>query len=149
MSLLNLLLILFMQAPPAAEKVVVGLNDGRQLVMENPNFKGFIQGNSGEAVLAYRQQKLHGQIPLKAISRIDFVEYRRGRPFVLALTLKDGQKLEVQSQRHNFLMVRGNTTIGIVTIKHPDPASDVLRLSTTRPDRKNDLTIQYLEFPAS
>jgi len=45
--------------------------------------------------------------------------------------------------------VRGKTNFGIVTIKHPDPLSAPLRLSTRSANRKNDLTIQYLEFPTS
>jgi len=45
--------------------------------------------------------------------------------------------------------VRGKTDFGIVTIKHPDPLSVPLRITTRSPNRKNNLTIQYLEFPTS
>jgi hypothetical protein len=149
MWLMNLFLVLLVQAPPATEKVVVGLTDGQQVVMENADFVGLIQGHGGEAVLAYRQQKLHGQIPVKDISRIDFVEYRKGQPFALTLTLKNGQKLEVESQRQQFVVVKGRTNIGVVTIKHPDPTITPLRVTSQKVNRKKDLTIQYLEFPAS
>jgi hypothetical protein len=46
-------------------------------------------------------------------------------------------------------MIRGKTDFGTVTIKHPDPLSTALRITNRSPDRKNDVTIQYLEFPAS
>ena len=148
MQLLNLFLVFLMQTQPPADRVVVGLLGGREIVLENPDFSGFIQGHNGDALLTYRQDKLHGQIPVKNISRIDFTEYIKGEPFFLRLTLKDGQKLDVLSQRQPFVIVRGNSSIGVVTVKHPDPAAGVLRLTTHPTSRAKDLTIQYLEFPA-
>jgi len=144
---LNAFLIFWLQTPGAA--VVVGLDDGQKLVVENPEFSGFIEGRSREAVLAYRKEKFHGEIPLNTIQRIYFGKYKKGKPFPLTVTLKNGQKLEVQSERRDFVAVKGKTDFGIVTIKHPDPLSSPLKLSTKKPNRKDDLTIQYLEFPAS
>jgi hypothetical protein len=133
---------------PLADRVIVGLVDGRQLTVESPEFAGFIHGHGSEALLAYRQQTLHGQLEAKSIARIDFGEYRRNRPFELTVTLKNGQKLEVESERQNYVMLTGKADIGTVTIKHPDPINAPVKLSTRKPDRKHDLTIQYLEFPA-
>jgi len=145
--ILSTFLMLWLQSP--ASTVVVGLEDGQKLVVENPEFSGFIQGLGAQAVLMYRQEKFHGQMPLNTVSRIDFGKYKRGAPFPLLVTLKNGMKLEVQSERRYFVTVRGKTDFGIVTIKHPDPLSAPLRLSTRSANRKNDLTIQYLEFPTS
>ena len=145
--ILNAFLILWLQTPGAG--VVVGLDDGQKLVVENPEFSGFIEGRNRDAVLVYRQQKFHGQIPLNTVSRIDFGKYEKGKPFPLTVTLRNGQKLEVQPERTDFVLVKGKTDFGNVTIKHPDPLSAPLKLSTKKPNRKNDLTIQYLEFPAS
>src|SRR5436190_23934571 len=145
----NLLLILFLQAPAVSPKVVVGLIGGRQVVVENAEFSGFIRGHIADGVLTYRQEKLHGTISTSNISRIEFGQYRSGQPFVMTVMLKNGQTLEVAAERHNFVTVSGKTDIGNVTIKHPDPTSPKLRVSTHRPDRWKDLTIQYLEFPAS
>lgn len=148
MLMLNVFLLLFLfQAP--AQTVVVGLGDGRQLVLTNPEFTGFIEGRGGEAVLMYRQENFHGEMPLNTVSRIEFGEYKRGRPFPLVVTLRNGQKLEVQSERREFVMLKGKTDFGSVTIRHPDPLSSMVQLSTKKPNRKNDLTIQYLEFPTS
>jgi len=144
--ILNAFLMLWLQTPGA---VVVGLEDGQKLVVEDPEFSGFIEGRGDQAFLIYRQEKFHGQMPLNAVSRIDFGKYKRGESFPLTVTLKSGKKLEVQSERRYFVMVRGKTDFGNVTIKHPDPISAPLRLSTASPNRKNDLTIQYLEFPTS
>ncbi len=143
----GLMLLVWLQTPAAA--VVVGLEDGQQLVLENPEFFGFIQGSGDQALLTYRQETFHGQMPLNSISRIDFGKYKRGEPFPLIVTLKNGMKVEVQSERRSFVMVRGKTDFGIVTIKHPDPLSVPLRITTRSPNRKNNLTIQYLEFPTS
>jgi len=148
----NLLFGLFLQAPaqlPApvpVERVIVGLTDGQQVVIENPEFTGFIQGHSAEAILTYRRQNIHGQMSTRTISRIDFGRYQRERPFSLIVTLKDGQKVELEAERDNFLTLKGKTDLGTVLIKHPDPVSAPVRLSTKKPDRKNNLTIQYLEF---
>ena len=147
MIFLNLILLFGLQAP--AQTVVVGLNDGQQLVLQNPQFSGFIQNRDGGAVLMYRQAKFHGEVALGAVSRIDFGEYRKGRPLPLTLTLKNGQKIEVEAERQDFVLVKGTTDLGTVTIKHPDPLSAPVRLTTKRPNRQNDLTIQYLEFPGS
>src|SRR5947207_2263132 len=98
MFVLNLMLAFLFQAPapaPASQNVVVGLDGGKLLVLENPQFSGFIQGRNSDAVLTYRQRNLHGAIALRAISRIEFGAYRKGRPFELTVTLKNGQKLEV------------------------------------------------------
>lgn len=148
MMLSRLILIALFQAP-VTPAVIVALNDGQKLLVENPEFSGFIESRNGEPVLMYRQENFHGEITLSAISRIEFREYRRGRPFALSLTLRNGQKLEVQSERRNFVSVKGRTEFGNVTINHPDPPSSSLRPSTSKPNRKNDLTIQYLEFPGS
>jgi hypothetical protein len=149
MLVLNLFLGLLLQAPAPVEKVVVGLLDGREIVIENPEFSGFIQGRGNAAVLNYRQQKIHGRMQAKTISRIEFGPYRKEGPFVMTLMLKDGQKLLVESEWQDYLMLRGNTVLGPVMIKHPDPISPPLQMSTKKPDRQKDLTIRYLEFPAS
>src|SRR5439155_25492845 len=99
---------------------------------------------NADAVLKYRQEKLHGQMPTKAISKIEFGEYKRGQPIGLTITLRNGQKLEAQSEHRNFLMLNGKTDRGAITIKHPDPVSAPLRLSSKKPDRKKDLTIRFL-----
>lgn len=147
MVILNLLLILLLQAPAARNSVVVGLDDGQQLVVENPQFSGFIESRDGDAVLLYRQENFHGELSIKSVSRIEFGEYKRGQPFALTVTLKNGSKLEVQSERRDFVMVKGKTDIGAVTIKHPDPIASTIKISTRKTNRKGDLTIQYLEFP--
>jgi hypothetical protein len=149
MWILNLLLTLLLQAPSTSVKVVVGLIDGQQVVVENPEFSGFIQGRSTNAVLIYRHDKVHGEMPTATISKIEFGAYKRREPFAMTVTLKNGLKLDVQSERNNFVSLTGKTDIGMVTIKHPDPNSTWLRLSTKKPNRAKDLTIQYLEFPAS
>jgi len=147
--LLTLVLQAVSQAPPPVARIVVGLVDGKQLTIQDPQFTGFIQGRSMDAVLSYRQEKFHGRMPTATIGRIDFGAYSQNRPFALTVTLRNGQRLEVQSEHHNFVTLTGRTDTGTVTIKHPDPLSTPLRLSTKAPDRKKDLTIQYLEFPAS
>ena len=149
MLLVNFLLTLLLQTPAPANKVVVGFLDGEQVVVENPEFSGFIHGPIRDAVMTYRANNLHGQMPTNAIARIEFAKYQKGRPFTLTVTLRTGEKLEVLSERGNFLTLRGNTNYGTVIIKHPDPVSAPLKLTTKKPNRKNDLTIQYLEFPAS
>lgn len=146
---LSLFLALLVQTPAPSQKVIVGLDDGQKLVLENPEFSGFIEGRSGEAVLMYRQKNFHGEITMKTISRIDFGAYKKGKPFSLTVMLKNGQKIEVQSEHRDFVILKGQTDVGTVTIKHPDPIATPVKLTTKRPNRKNDLTIQYLEFPAS
>ncbi|HYR86980.1 MAG TPA: hypothetical protein VE422_23045 [Terriglobia bacterium] len=151
MFILNALLLLWLQVPAPAviPMVIVGLGDGQQLVLNSANFKGFIDGRDRDAVLMYRQENFHGEMPLNAISRIEFGRYRKGRPFPMTVTLRNGQTLEVEAERSDFVMVKGKTDFGSVTIKHPDPISAPVKIRTSRPDRKNDLTIQYLEFPSS
>jgi hypothetical protein len=144
-----LFLVLLLQAPAPAQRVVVGLTDGRQITVDNPEFAGFIQSRSRGTVLIYRQQNLHGLMPASNISRIEFGEYKKGKPFAMTVTLRDGQKVEVESERDDFITLRGRSELGPVLINHPDPVSAPLKVSTKSPDRKKDLTIQYLEFPAS
>jgi hypothetical protein len=149
---LGLIVALFVQPqvqPQAAVRVVVGLTNGQQVVIVNPQFSGFIHGRNADVVLRYRQEMLQGQMPSSTISRIDFGQYKRGEPFPMTVTLRNGQKLEVVSERQDFVTITGLTDVGVVTIKHPNPNSTPLRLSKNKADRKNDLTIQYLEFPAS
>ena len=148
LCLLAALLVQPQVPPPAAVRVVVGLTNGQQVVIVNPQFSGFIHGRNADVVLRYRQEKLQGQMPWSTISRIDFGQYRRSQPFPMTVTLRSGQKLEVVSDRQDFVTITGLTDVGVVTIKHPSPNSAPLRLSTNKVDRRNDLTIQYLEFPA-
>jgi hypothetical protein len=139
---------MLLQTPPPVPAVVVGLTDGRQVVLADPEFTGFMYGRSAQAVLTYRSDKIHGLLSVDAIARIDFGEYNKNEPFAMTITLKNGQKLQAWPERSNFLTVRGNNGTGTVLIKHPDPVATPLRLTGKRPNRKNDLTIQYLEFPA-
>jgi hypothetical protein len=89
-------------------------------------------------------------MPLKNVSRIDIGPYEKGRPYLLmTVTLRNGQVLELESARHAFVTVRGKTELGAVTINHPDPISAPVQLRTKPANRKKDLTIQYLEIPAS
>jgi hypothetical protein len=154
MFILNAFLLLWLQIPapavaPATPMVVVGFGDGQQLVLNSADFTGFIEGRNRDAVLIYRQENFHGEMPLSTVSKLEFGQYKRGKPFPITVTLKNGQKLEVQSERRDFMMVKGRTDFGSVTIKHPDPLSAPVKIRTKSPDRKKDLTIQYLEFPAS
>jgi hypothetical protein len=144
--LIHLLLMLLLQAP---QTVVVGLDDGMRVTVETPDFTGFIEGRGGDAVLLYHEKTFHGEMPLKTISRIEFGPYKKGKPFQLKVTLRNGDELDVESERRDFVTIRGKTDFGIVTIKHPDPQAVPLKLTTGRPDRKKSLTIQYLEFPPS
>jgi len=159
MLILNVLLMLLLQTPQAAppptvrpaagERVIVGLDDGAKVTLDNPEFSGFIDGRNGDAVLIYREQTFHGEIPVKTIARIEFGPYKKGKPFPLKITLRSGEQLDVESERRDFVQIRGKSDFGTVTIKHPDPISPPVRLSIGKPNRKKDLTIQYLEFPAS
>jgi hypothetical protein len=150
MLLLNLILFFGIQTPASAPapplRVVVGLVDGQRLVVEDPRFSGFIETNADNAQLKYRQDTFHGALDVKALSRVDFDEYRAGAPFLLTVTLKNGQKIQVQSEGPKFLMVKGRTDTGTVTIKHPDPIFSRVRITTKSPNRKRDLRITYLEF---
>src|SRR5262249_34776362 len=145
--ILNLLLVLLLQAlqvpqippppPPvsstASLTVVVGLNDGMRLTVQDPEFSGFIEGRSGDAVLMYRERDFHGDMPLKTVSRIEFGLYRRGKPFPLKVMLRNGEQLDVESERRDFMTLRGRTDFGIVTVRHPDPVSAPLRVTTRKP----------------
>jgi hypothetical protein len=144
--LFNVILFLGLQTPVPAQPVIVGLVDGQKLLVENPQFSGFIETRGNEAGLKYRQQKFHGELDVKSISRVDFDEYKRGRPFDLTVTLRNGQKIQVQSEGPKYLIVKGRTDSGTVAIKHPDPISSVVKVTTTAANRKHDLTIAYLEF---
>jgi hypothetical protein len=146
-----LFVIALLQQPPAATmpRVTICLLDGKQVTISGAEFSGFIDGPISQAVLTYREKGVHGQMPVAIISKIEFGPYAKGKPFLLSLTLKNGQRLQVESERHDFLTVAGNTDLGLVRIKHPDPLVGPVRLNTKRPDRKHDLTIQYLEFPTS
>jgi hypothetical protein len=133
----------------AGQKVVVGLDNGTKVTLDNAEFTGFIDGRSGDAMLLYRERTFHGEMPVKTISRIEFGPYKKGKPFAMKVTLRNGDQLDVQSERRDFVEIRGRSELGSVTIKHPDPISSPTRLSLGKPNRKKDLTIQYLEFPAS
>ena len=135
MSIFNLLLV----------TVLVGLTNNTQVSVTDPQFFGFIETRDGRTFLRYQQDKLHGEMPVENIARIDF-GYRRGQPFPLTLTLRDGRKLEVQSEYKNYVKLRGVTAVGEVWISHPDPVTVPLRLMSRAPNREDDLTIQFLEF---
>jgi len=149
MLMLNLLLALVLQAPDAGQKVLVGLVDGQELLLQDPEFSGFIEGRNGDAVLMYHQADFHGEMPLRTIARIEFRPYKRGKPFSMTVTLRNGQTLEVESERRDYVSLRGKTDFGTITIKQPDPISVTVRLTARKADRKKDLTIQYLEIPTS
>ncbi len=144
--LINFLLMLLFQAP---QTVVVGLDDGMKVTVETPDFSGFIEGRGADAVLLYHEKTFHGEMPVKSIARIEFGPYRKNKPFQLKVTLRNGDELNVESERRDFVTIRGKTDFGVVTIKHPDPLAAPLKLTTGKPDRKKSLTIQYLEFPPS
>jgi hypothetical protein len=145
MLLLNVVLFFWMQAP--APTVVVGLVDGQQLVVEQPQFSGFISTHGDDTSLKYRQANFHGDLSVKSIARVDFAEYKKGQPFRLTITLRNGQKLDVQSEGPDFVMVQGRSDVGTVTIMHPDPIASPVKLTTKKPNRKRDLKITFLEFP--
>src|SRR5215831_10312591 len=147
---LNVVLLLMLQTPASGHQIVVGLRNGQQLLVQDPEFSGFIEGHNAEALLIYREGPIHGEMPLKNVSRIDLGPYEKHEPYLLmTVTLRNGQTLQVESERHAFISVRGKTELGAVTIKHPDPISAPLKLRTKPANRKKDLTIQYLEIPAS
>src|SRR5437879_4739951 len=104
--LIRFVLMLLLQAP---QDVVVGLNDGMRVTVETPDFSGFIEGKGADAVLLYHVKTLHGEMPLKTISRIDFGRYQKGKPFQLKVTLRNGNELDVESERREFLTIRGKT----------------------------------------
>ena len=147
--IVNLLFVALMQTPAPPLRVTVGLTDGQRIVVENPEFSGFIQGRNGEAVLTYREAKFHGQLPIPIISKIEFGAYKRGEPFAMSVTLKNGQNLHVESEYRTYVTLRGRTDLGMVTITHPDPTSFPVKITSKKPNRVHDLTIQYLEFGAT
>ena len=144
--MLSFLLMFLFQTP---QTVIVGLDDGMKVTFEAPDFSGFIEGKGADAVLLYHEKTFHGEMPLKTISRIEFGPYKKGKPFRLKITLRNGDELDVESERRDYVTIRGKTDFGVVTIKHPDPQSAPLELTTRAPNRKKGLTIQYLEFPPS
>jgi len=119
--ILSLLVVSLLQQPPPVEQVVVGMLDGSQVTIANPEFTGFIQGHFPDAVLIYRLQSVHGQMPLKTISKLEFGPYEKGRPFAITVTLKNGEKLQVESERHDYITLAGKTNLGLVRIKQPGP----------------------------
>ena len=147
MWILNLTLMLLLQAPATPNQVVVGLIDGQKVVVHNPKFNGFIRGRDNEIVLVYRQNHVYGQMPASVISKIEFGFYDKRRPFPMTVTLRNGEKLEVVGEGSNYVTLNGDTDVGAVRIKHPDPISTPLRISKKIPNRSRDLSIQYLEFP--
>ena len=142
-----LFLMLTLQTPPG-QNVIVGLADGQRLVVENPEFAGFIEGRNGDAVLMYRQANFHGEMPMKVVSKIEFGEYKKGGPIAMTVTLRNGQELDVVAERRDHVALKGKTEFGTVTIKHPDPLSSPIGINSKKANRKKDLTIRYLEFPA-
>src|SRR5262249_36957643 len=108
MLILNLVLVLLLQAPQppqpatAGQTVIVGFEDGMKVTVGNPEFSGFIDGRSGDAVLLYREHSLHGEMPVRTIAKIEFGPYRRGKPFTLKITLRNGEQLDVETERRNF-----------------------------------------------
>jgi hypothetical protein len=154
MFIVNLFLALLLQAPtlqtpPTGQKVLVGLRGGQELLLQDPEYTGFIQGRNGDAVLMYHQADFHGEMPLKTIARIEFGPYKKGQPFAMTITLVNGEVLEAQSERRDFVSLRGKTDFGTVMIRQPDPISVPVKLTARKADRKKDLTIQYLEIPTS
>ena len=153
MAAIHFLLALILQAIPIPVPVVagpplviVGLVDGQQLAITNPRFTGFIRSEEKQTLLLYRQKNFHGTMNALAIQRID-LGYDPRVPFPLKVTLKNGQTINAQTDQQVFLTVTGSTDTGTLTVKHPDPISTVLKISKNYPNRKDDLTIQYLEFP--
>src|SRR5579862_2061082 len=142
MSIISLVLFFLFQTP---QTIIVGMDDGTKLTFEAPDFTGFIEGKGTDALLLYHQKTFHGEMPLKTISRIEFGPYKKNKPFQLKLTLRNGDELDVESERRDFVTIRGKTDLGVVTIKHPDPLAAPLKLTTGKPNRKKSLTIQYLE----
>src|SRR5690349_9034164 len=132
----SLLILLMLQTPGAGRQVIVGLLNGQQVLVQDPEFSGFIEGHNGEALLIYREGPLYGEMPLKNVSRIDIGPYEKGRPYLLmTVTLRDGQMLRLESARHAFISVRGKTEFGAVRINHPDPISAPVKIRTKPANR--------------
>ncbi len=148
MGLLSLILMLFLtpaQTPAAASVVGVGLTNAQEVVVQNPQFSGFIESRPDGSVLMFRQEKIRGEILLSTIQRID-LSYTKDGVFPLTVTLKNGEKLEVEANRRDFLTIRGRTELGSITINHPDPITAAVGFLNRNRDRTKDLTIRYLEF---
>lgn len=88
-------------------------------------------------------------MPLREISRIEFCPYKKGEPFAMAVTFRSGENPICYPSTRQFVMLRGDTEAGAVTIKRPNPISVPTTFNTRKLNRKHDLPIQYLEFPAS
>src|SRR5687768_7243522 len=102
MSILNFLLV----------TVLVGLTNGNQITIQDAQFVGFLESrDNGQIYLLYRQGDIHGELPADSIARIDF-GYRRGQPFPLTVVLKNGQRMDVVSERRNFVRIRGTSENG-------------------------------------
>src|SRR5688572_3156619 len=101
MNIILTILLLLSQAPAPLPvgpppSVVIGLLDQQKLVLENPHFTGFIESREGgEAFLLYKQAFFQGEISVRALSRVDFGEYKKDTPFAMTITLKNGEKLQV------------------------------------------------------
>src|SRR5262245_26589451 len=100
---LNLFLVLLLQAPAPPRTVVVGLTDGARVVIADPEFTGFIRGRGAATVLQYRQSHIHGLMPTDVISKIEFGIYKRGQPFAMTITLKNGQTVDAESEGSTFV----------------------------------------------
>ncbi len=136
MSILNFLLV----------TVLVGLINGNQVTIQDAQFLGFLESrDDGQTFLFYRQGAIHGQLSAESIARID-LGYRKGQPFPLTVTLKNGERMDLFSDRRDFVRIRGTGLTGGVTVQHPDPVAPPLRLTTRPANRADDLTIQFLEF---
>jgi hypothetical protein len=89
--------------------VVVGLKDGQKVAVDDAQFTGFIETRDNGGVLLYRQKDFHGELNLSAIQRITFT-YQKGRPYLLVLTLRNGHLLTVESDKRDFIMLKGIPT---------------------------------------
>src|SRR5262249_11215234 len=128
-------LLALLQTPAPTQKVIVGLVTGEQLLVEYPEFSGFIQGIGADAVLLYRRKDFHGELPVNKISRIDFGLYKKGQPFALNVTLRNGQSLDVLPKHRIFHSVREKSVVGTVITNPPDPISTPTNPSTNRANR--------------
>jgi len=119
--ILSLLVVSLLQQPAPVEQVVVGMLDGSQVTIRQSEFTGFIQGHFPDAVLIYRLQSVPWTDAPENISKLEFGPYEKGRPFAITVTLKNGEKLQVESERHDYITLAGKTNLGLVRIKAPGP----------------------------